>query len=263
MPPRPLVGISADVKTIPPHPYHCVGDKYVRAVDVAADCLPLMVPALGDDLDVAQLLDTVDGVLLTGSYANVHPGHYGGGDPFDGSPLDPARDATTLRLVPAVLARGIPLLGVCRGFQEMNVALGGSLHQKVHEIEGYDNHLENPEDPVERQYGPSHPVELVPGGLLASMSATRTPEVNSLHGQGIDRLAPGLVVEARAPDGLIEGFRVGAATGFALAVQWHPEWRPAATPFYAALWRAFGAACAAYRQSRYDRSARAVSASGS
>ena len=263
MPSRPIVGIPSDLKMIDPHPYHTVGDKYVRAVSEAAGAVPMLIPALGDALDVDDVLDLVDGVLLTGSYANVHPRRYGGGEPYDGSPLDTDRDATTLRLIPEILQRAIPLFGVCRGFQEINVALGGTLHQKVHEQPDYDRHLENPDDPLDVQYGPSHSVRFVSGGLLHKLAGASEAEVNSLHGQGVDRIADGLVAEAHAPDGLIEAFRVADAPEFAIAVQWHPEWRATENPFYSALWRAFGDACRCYRSARLAGAAPLQTAAGS
>lgn len=240
---RPLVGIVADLKMIEPHNYHCVGDKYARAVIAAADAVPLLIPALSDDLTIDELLAPFDGLLLTGSYSNVHPAHYDGGEPYAGSPLDTARDGQSLRLIPAAIERGLPLFCICRGFQELNVALGGTLHQKVHEVDGYNSHLEDKTKSLDEQYGPAHPVHLTPGGMLASLVPNLTQTVNSLHGQGAAELAPGLTIEARADDGLVEAVTVEAAQTFALAVQWHPEWKPATHPFYAAIWAAFGAAC--------------------
>lgn len=240
---RPVVGLSACFKHIEPHDYHCVGDKYLRALIEAADVVPVMLPALTDGVSCDEVLSMVDGIVLTGSYANIHPRHYDGGEPYEGSPLDHQRDLANLRLIPAALEASVPLFGVCRGFQEVNVALGGSLHQKVHEQPDYDYHLEDNSEPLDRQYGPAHPVYLVEGGLLEDLAGTGEQTVNSLHGQGINRLADGLVIEATAGDGLVEAFRVADASRFALAVQWHPEWKPLSNPFYAATWQAFGDAC--------------------
>ncbi|MDH3589788.1 MAG: gamma-glutamyl-gamma-aminobutyrate hydrolase family protein [Gammaproteobacteria bacterium] len=240
---RPIVGLSADLKHIEPHNYHCVGDKYIRAIIGEADAVPVMLPALTDGVLAEEILAMVDGIVLTGSHANIHPRHYGGGEPYDGSPLDPARDMANLRLIPAALKAAVPLLGVCRGFQEVNVALGGTLHQKVHEHPDFDNHLEDNTLDLDGQYGPAHPVFLAEGGILASLVDSQEQLVNSLHGQGIDRLAQRAFVEARAGDGLIEAFSVSGAAEFALAVQWHPEWKPHTHPFYAATWHAFGEAC--------------------
>ena len=240
---RPVVGLSADLKYIEPHNYHCVGDKYVRAIASAANAVPIILPALTDGLHPDEILSRVDGIVLTGSYANIHPAHYDGGEPFEGSPLDPARDQTNLRLIPMALEAGVPLFGVCRGLQEINVALGGTLHQKVHEQPGLNYHLEDTTKDLDGQYGPVHAVYLTEGGMLAGLADSLEQSVNSLHGQGIDRLADGVTVEAKAADGLIEGFSVNGSSDFALAVQWHPEWKPHTHPFYAATWRAFGDAC--------------------
>ena len=254
---RPIVGLSADLKHIDPHNYHCVGDKYVRAIVDSADAVPVMLPALSDGVQPEEILALVDGIVLTGSYANIHPEHYGGGDPFAGSPLDPARDLANLRLIPAALEAAVPLLGVCRGFQEINVALGGTLHQRVHEQPGYDYHLEDSSQDLDGQYGPSHPVYLTHGGILAGLADSLEQIVNSLHGQGIDRLANGLSVEAKAADGLVEGFSVSDAREFALAVQWHPEWKPHTHSFYAATWRKFGDACRRRAAERINKAAKA------
>ncbi|HEX9207550.1 MAG TPA: gamma-glutamyl-gamma-aminobutyrate hydrolase family protein, partial [Steroidobacteraceae bacterium] len=163
---------------------------------------------------------------------------------------DPHRDATTLPLIPRVVAAGMPLFAICRGFQEMNVAYGGTLWQKVQEVPGFADHRENKEDPLEVQYAPVHEVELVPGGELHRIAGRDRVEVNSLHAQGVQRLGDGLEIEARAPDGLVEGFRVRQAPGFALAVQWHPEWQVMKNPFSRALFAAFGAAARAHAKGR-------------
>jgi putative glutamine amidotransferase len=228
-----------------PHPFHIAGKKYLDAVRLAG-ALPLIVPsAHPDELDA--LLDLADGVLLTGSPSNVHPGHFGEPVHDTALPLDPVRDAWTLPLIPKVIARGLPLMAICRGFQETNVALGGSLHQAVQEVPGLNDHRARDGDPVEVQYGLSHRVHVQPGGLLARLLGTDEARVNSLHGQGIHRLADGLRVEALAPDGLIEAFSIADGPGFALGVQWHPEWQAADNPVSLAMLRAFGAACQDYR----------------
>jgi putative glutamine amidotransferase len=227
------------------HPFHIAGKKYLDAVRLAG-ALPLVVPsATPEELDA--LLDLADGVLLTGSPSNVHPSHFGEAVHDTTLPLDPVRDAWTLPLIPKVIARGMPLMAICRGFQETNVALGGSLHQAVQEVPGMRDHRDRDEDPVEVQYGLAHPVRVQPGGLLARLLGTGEVQVNSLHGQGIHRLANGLRVEALAPDGLVEAFSVAEGPGFALGVQWHPEWQAADNPVSMAMLRAFGAACQDYR----------------
>ena len=212
-----------------------------------AGCQPLIVPSAQLD-EIDALLDLADGVLLTGSQSNVHPSHFGETVHDPGLPLDAQRDDWVLALIPRALARGVPLFGICRGFQETNVALGGSLHQAVQEVEGQHDHRAPKDAPAEQAYGLAHAVVVEPGGVLGSMLDVPSFGVNSVHGQGVKRLADGLRVEARAPDGLIEAFSVERAAGFNLCVQWHPEWQAADNPISVRLFQAFGAACAAYRE---------------
>lgn len=240
---KPVIGVPADRRQIDLHPFHMVGEKYLRALIDGADALPLIIPVLSDHIDADAVLAEVDGILLTGSPSDIEPHHYGGEVSREGSLHDPARDALTLPLVRRALARDVPLFAVCRGFQELNVALGGSLHQRVADVPGYHNHKENPDDPLDVQYGPAHPVTLMDGGLLHRMHGSTTADVNSLHGQGVARLADGVTVEAVADDGLIEAFTVDASNGFALAVQWHPEWKVTENPFSMEIFNAFGDAC--------------------
>ena len=241
--PKAIVGVPSDRREYGPHPFHMVGEKYLRALFEAADVLPLMTPALADKVDIDELLGRFDGIFLTGSYSNIEPHHYGGEPSEEGTLHDPHRDAVTLPLTKRALEQGVPLLAVCRGFQELNVALGGTLHQKVQEVLGYNNHLENKDDPLDVQYGPSHPVNLPENGLLRGLLGSDTAMVNSLHEQGVAKLADGVTVEAVAEDGLIEAFRVDDVPGFALAVQWHPEWKATENEFSKVIFRAFGDAC--------------------
>jgi putative glutamine amidotransferase len=216
-----------------------VGEKYIAAVAEAADATPVLIPALGEQ-HLDELLDTLDGVLLTGSPSNVEPQRYAGPASDPDTLHDPHRDATTLPLIPRVVASGLPLFAVCRGFQEMNVAFGGTLWQKIQDVPGMRDHREKKEDALDLQYAPVHEVELVAGGMLREIAGTDRVVVNSLHSQGVQTLGAGLAVEARAPDGLVEAFQVPAAPGFALAVQWHPEWQVMRNPFSRALFAAFG-----------------------
>jgi putative glutamine amidotransferase len=241
----PLVGLPSDRKQIGLHPFQAVGEKYVRAVVDGVGALPLLVPSLTPPLDAEALLDELDGLLLTGAYSNIEPHHYG--ETPDGPDLaDPARDATTLGLVPLAIARRVPILAICRGLQEVNVALGGTLHPRVHAVEGFDDHREDTADPLGVQYAPSHPVRLAAGGWLAAIGGRDEEWVNSLHGQGLRTLGRGLRVEATAPDGLVEAVSLEAPDGdapFLLGVQWHPEWRLTENPFYLGIFHAFAAAC--------------------
>lgn len=224
--------------------YHVVGRKYVEAVRLAG-CLPLAVPPLRGPGELDALLALADGVCLSGSPSNVHPRHFGEAVRDSSLPLDEARDASSLPLIRRALAMGVPLLAICRGFQEVNVALGGSLHQAVQEQPGLADHRDRDDDPLERQYGPAHEVGVQPGGMLEALLGPQPFMVNSLHGQGVKRLAEGLRVEALAPDGLVEAFCVEGALGFALGVQWHPEWRARDNAVSMKLFGAFGDACRA------------------
>ena len=213
----PVIGITADRRMVGPHPFHMVGEKYAHAVARASHALPLLIPVLPEPLEVDDLLDSIDGLLLPGSPSNVEPHHYDEGPSEPGTLHDPERDATTLPLIRRAIERGVPVLAICRGSQEMNVALGGSLWQRVHEV------------------------YLTEGGWFRAWAdGAESIRVNSLHGQGVKRLAPGLIIEAKAPDGLIEAFRIAASPAFAVGVQWHPEWRVMANPFSVAMFEAFG-----------------------
>jgi len=243
---RPLIGIPADRRLLGPQAYHLAGEKYVVAALDAAGAIPVIIPALGRELNYEGLLDSVHGLLFTGSPSNVEPHHYQGEPSVAGTLHDPHRDATNLPLIPRAVAAGVPVFGICRGFQEMNVAFGGTLWQRLQEVPGYQDHREDTSAPLERQYGPAHEVTLAPDGLLRRLArGAERIKVNSLHSQGVRELGPALSVEARADDGVIEAFRVTAARNFALAVQWHPEWRVLDNEFSTALFAEFGAACRA------------------
>jgi putative glutamine amidotransferase len=239
-----LIGIPADRRQLGPQAYHLVSEKYLTAVLDAAGGIPVIVPAIGRELQLDELLDSVDGLLFMGSPSNVEPHRYQGEPSEPGTLHDAHRDDTTLPLIPKAVAAGVPVLGVCRGCQEMNVAYGGTLWQKLQEVPGFMDHRDDESQPLEIQYGPAHEVTLEPGGLLQRVNggATRL-RVNSLHSQGVRELGAGLAVEARADDGVIEAFRVVAAQRFALAVQWHPEWRVMSNEFSRALFGEFGQAC--------------------
>jgi putative glutamine amidotransferase len=247
---RPLIGIPADRRVVGQHPFHMAGEKYARAILEGAGGLPLLIPALAEELGLDELLERLDGVLFTGSPSNVEPQHYRGSPSTPGTLHDPARDATTLPLIRKAVSAGVPVLGICRGFQEMNVAFGGTLHQKLHEVPGFLDHRDDESQPLDVQYGQAHSVTLETGGLLRELAGTDRIQVNSLHSQGVERLGPDLIVEARAPDGVVEAFRVKDAPSFALAVQWHPEWKFLSNPFSRALFGAFGSASRARAQAK-------------
>lgn len=247
---KPVIGVPACRRMLDIHPFHIVGEKYLQALIDGADALPLVIPVMAEHLDMEDILAQVDGVLLTGSPSNVEPHHYAGEPSEPGTLHDPHRDAATLPLTKRALAAGVPLLAVCRGFQEVTVALGGTLHQKVHEVPGYHMHRENPDDPLDVQYGPSHELNLVEGGVLHKLAGTSKVMVNSLHSQGVAKLPEGVTVEAIADDGLIEGFSVDSVPGFSMAVQWHPEWKVTQNEFSMAIFKAFGNACREYAGQR-------------
>jgi putative glutamine amidotransferase len=261
---KPVIGIVADVYRGSKHAAHSVQEKYLDAVTAGAETIGLILPALidrpgaawTDPADLAAVLDLLDGVFLTGAVSNVDPGRYGAELENAASPADPARDYVSLSLIEMAVARGLPVLGICRGFQEINVALGGSLHQQVHFTPGLNDHRENADLSLERQYGPSHDITLTPGGLLHALSGLDHARVNSLHGQGVERLAPRLAVEAVAPDGLVEAFRLDRTEAFLLGVQWHPEWGFRDDALSTAIFRAFGTAARAFHSARHDAATR-------
>ena len=257
--PMPIIGIASDVREIGIHPFHAVGEKYINAVAHASGALPVLLPTLGGGRDLADLTGHValddliarlDGLFLTGSPSNVEPHHYDGETSAPGTLHDPQRDITTLPLIRAAVDAGLPLFAVCRGIQELNVAFGGTLHQRVHEVPGLIKHCEDTSLPRAQQYAPSHAVRLAQGGLIARLAGAADAMVNSLHIQAIDRPGDRLVVEATAPDGLIEAVRVEGARSFALGVQWHPEWRVMDDALSRALFGAFGDAARARAAAR-------------
>ncbi len=247
---KAVIGVPADRRMVDPHPFHMVGEKYLQALVDGAEALPLIVPVFVQPLDVDEILEHVDGLLFTGSPSNIEPYHYDGEPSEPGTWHDPERDALTLPLAKRAFEQGVPVLALCRGHQELNVVLGGTLHQKVHEIPGYHSHKENPDDPIDVQYGPSHAVNLVEGGLLHDLANDTRVMVNSLHSQGVAKLADGVTVEAVSDDGLIEAFNVDSVPGFALSIQWHPEWRFTQDKFSMAIFKVFGDACRTYAKQR-------------
>lgn len=245
-----VIGIPACSRTVAGHPNHATPSRYGDAAIGGAGGLPILLPPVGDGL--LAMLDRIDGLLLSGSPSNVAPACYGVDDDATPDMHDPPRDATTLPLIRAALARGLPVLAICRGIQELNVALGGTLHQEVHRLPGRLDHRAG-DGTHDQRYSARHDIALT--GRMAQMLGRTATRVNSLHGQAIDRPAPGLVVEATAPDGTIEAVRVSGAPGWAFGVQWHPEWRFAENADSLALFRAFGDACRVHAAQRDRRAA--------
>jgi putative glutamine amidotransferase len=237
----PLILITTEVRP-DGYTWHAAADTYLKAI-AAIGGVPLLLPSLGAALDLDALLPRVDGVLLTGSRSNFQPTRYGVAPSERHEPYDTDRDETVFRLIPRALAAGLPLLAICRGFQELNVALGGSLITEAQERPGSLDHRAPLDLPQDERFALKHDVEFEANSRLGEMLRARCVRVNSVHRQVIDRLAPGLVVEARAPDGTIEAVRVADAPGWAFGVQWHPEYWAATDAASGALFRAFGQAC--------------------
>ena len=247
-PSAPLIGVTACIRSLGQGRVsaHSVSEKYIRAVVDGIGGIPVIIPALGAESDAAALLARVDGLLLTGSPSNVEPHHYGGEASRPGTLHDAQRDATTLPMIRRAVAMGVPILALCRGHQELNVALGGTLHQNVHELPGKRDHRAPRDQPNEIRYAPAHSITLQRGSFLADLAKQSEVIVNSLHAQAIDRPAPGLIVEAVSSDAVIEAVRVTGSPGFGLGVQWHPEWSIATNPFSAAIFAAMATAARDY-----------------
>lgn len=246
----PIVAVAADVKTIDRYSWHAVVEAYLDAVVHGSGAVALILPSLGEAIDLDALLGRVDGVLLPGSRSNVHPSHYGVAPHAKAEPHDPRRDAVTLPLIRATLRHGVPLFAICRGMQELNVALGGTLVAEVHELPGRGDHRAPVHDDHDMRFAIRQDVEVRPGGVLAEILGAGAVKVNSLHRQAIDRLAEGLAIEATAADGTIEAVRVRDATSFAIGVQWHPEYWVRNDAPSAKLFAAFGEAMRARMAAR-------------
>jgi len=252
----PIVAVPMCVKAIDGQNIHTVGEKYFTGVINGAGAYPLAFPALGPVLEPAALLDHVDGVLFTGSPSNVAVHHYNGAPDREDSPQDPGRDAITLPLIRAAIAAEVPVFCICRGFQELNVALGGTLDTQVHATEGRMDHRAPRNVPYEEMYGPRHKVAFLAGGKFARILGKSETQVNSLHWQGIAKPAERIVVEGRADDGVIEAVSLKDYAGFCLGAQWHPEFKVTENADSMALFKAFGAAARARRQRRLGGAAK-------
>ncbi len=237
---KPLVAVTADVKLISGSPFHAVGQKYLTAIHDAAECVPFIVPALIDIVDIDHLLEHVDGLMLTGSVSNVHPTRYGDDAHDHAEPYDVQRDEVTFALIEKVLAAGVPLMAVCRGFQELNVAMGGTLYAQLHTVEGRDDHRDQHEEDMDVRYGARHAVKFEADSEFTKIAGTTQIDVNSLHTQGIDKIGSGLSCAGVAPDGTIEAVAVNNARAFALGVQWHPEYKPLENEFSTRFFKVFG-----------------------
>ena len=239
---KPLIGISCCTKAFGLYGMvnHAASDTYVRAVDQVVGGVPVLVPANGDAADVETLIARLDGIILTGSRSNVQPGLYGGPPHPAETPEDAKRDAVTMRLIRAAVAQGVPVLAICRGLQELNVALGGTLHQRLQDLPGRMDHS-TPLHPNARvRQGKAHAVSVVPGSWLHRVAGAGSVAVNSLHNQGVNALAPGLVVEGTAPDGTVEAVRLPSARALTIGVQWHPEYDFATDAVSRGIFATFG-----------------------
>ncbi len=252
---KPVVGVIGNVHVVENRfPVQMVGERNLRAIAEVTGALPLMFAAAPDITDIETLLQVVDGIVLTGARANVHPTRFGHQPHARHEPYDERRDDTALPLIEACVARGVPVFGICRGFQEMNVAFGGTLHPEIRELPGRQNHRmprlatgEIHPDPAV-VFADRHDVNLVPDGVFARLLGRQTIRVNSLHGQGILEAGKRIVVEGVSDDGTIEAIRIADAPGFALGVQWHAEYDPQSNPVNRALFQAFGEAIATRRR---------------
>lgn len=254
---KPVVGVIGNAFRVEDRfTVQMTSERNLRAVAEVAGALPLLFAGAPDITDIGALLDTVDGVLLTGGRANVHPSHFGVAPTPGHEPFDRPRDAMAITLVEAAIARGVPLFGICRGLQEMNVAFGGTLHHEIRELPGRMNHrmprLDTGEIHPDQAvvFADRHDVKLAPGGAFQRILGRDTIRVNSLHGQGILQAGIRIAVEGTAEDGTIEAICVEQAPGFALGVQWHAEYDPQSNPVNRALFQAFGAAIAQFRAAK-------------
>ena len=243
---KPLIGISCCNKLFGTYgmPNHAASDTYVRATDLVLAGVPILIPATGKKADIASLIARIDGFIFTGSRSNVCPELYNGPPHAPGTPEDTLRDAVTLPLIRAAIAAGVPVLAICRGFQEFNVANGGSLHQRLQDLPGRIDHSTPMQPNARVRTGKAHMVRIAAGSWLHRAAGAVEIAVNSLHNEGVAQLAPGLVADAVAPDGTIEAISVPNARAFACALQWHPEYDWETDPVSRRILEAFGAAVA-------------------
>ncbi|MES0881431.1 gamma-glutamyl-gamma-aminobutyrate hydrolase family protein [Roseibium sp. SCP14] len=247
---KPLVLVTADVKSIDGFSWHAAISTYLHALLQGSGAIPMILPSLGAELDLDAALDQVDGVLATGSRSNVNPQLYGQAPTEENGPYDPDRDATTLPLLKRAIERGIPVFAICRGMQELNVALGGTLLTEIQALSGKADHRAPTSNRQDERFRIAHPVEVSTGGCLEQVLGAEPFEVNSLHRQAVDALGNGLVIEAQAEDGTIEAVSVEDSPGYVLATQWHPEYWVMTDGPSRKLFVAFGEAVRSYREKR-------------
>lgn len=247
---QPIIAVVCDVREFDNYRWHAAPETYLRAALEVAGVMPVLVPAFGEKIDIASLLGRVDGVMLTGSKTNVHPSFFGVEPTADHEPFDMARDGTSLPMARAAVAGGVPLLAICRGHQELNVAMGGTLATEIQNLEGRNDHRSDPDGSMDHRFRIVHNVTPRAGGSLAEIVGEAPVPVNSLHRQAVDQLAPGLMVEALADDGTIEAYSVAGARAFALGVQWHPEYWAGRDGPSTRIFQAFGDAVHAYASGR-------------
>lgn len=242
-PRKPVVLMSMGTQERKGHAYQVMTHKYITPLAEISGCVPLLAPSCCGADDIEQYLSMVDGVYLTGAGSNIDPALYGQKNKTPSKAQDKARDLFDIALIRAALKRGLPLFAVCRGMQEINVALGGTIHQRAYEVAGLNDHRENSTDPVAVQYGDRHSVQALPGSWFAKLMGEAAFPVNSLHGQALDQLGDGIEALAFAEDGLVEAIHLPGVAQFTLAVQWHPEWQAAQNPHSVKIFQAFGQAC--------------------
>ncbi len=242
----PIVGVPTDRHEIGGLNYDCTQHKYLAALHRSAKVLPLQIPLFGKNIEIDAILENVDGIMLTGSHSNIHPRNYGETEQEPEFKLDVERDATILQIIKPTIEQGIPLFAICRGFQELNVAFGGTLHTSLDLVDSFNEHSEDTSLPLEQRYNAAHKVKLVSGGQLNKLLEVDSIEVNSLHNQGIDKLGVNLIVEGRSEDGLIEAVSVDDSKNFSIGVQWHPEWHSTNDPVSTVIFSEFGKACYSY-----------------
>ena len=251
---KAVVGISANFFLInDQYPAQAAGNMNIQAIAEVVGAVPVIIPSMPEYVTVDEIMQVCDGFLFTGGRPNVHPGEYGHEETEAHGEFDRGRDGVTLPLIRACVEAGQPVLGLCRGFQEFNVAMGGTLHPEIRDLPGRMNHRMPPDGTIEEKFALRHQVRLVEGSPFISIFGSNEVTVNSLHGQGISRLADSFEVEAVSPDGLIEGIRLKNDPGFTVGVQWHAEWEPENHTLSRRLFESFGDVARKRARQRSDK----------